>query len=316
MLQRGQSEFTTHVLQQFDMTAEISILADGAKGEAADADHAGHSDAQDLCGGGATLVTRIQQCFDLRTDFQRKLLSEAASIQTIDDFKHWTRASIRPIFPHETLGCGYGRIHAGGVGVDGIITVDYPIEHLKSICNKAGGLDTPILRRWLATREPQLFEAEFPWEETPPEWLEQFRHHDLRNTAAHAVYDSERCIGTYINFHRIPGRLGPGHIEALKLLAPIMHDVICRLIGDMNEASKLDKLRATLSEGERQVLELVARGKVNAEIASVLSISEDAVKHRVTRIFKKFGIENRIQLTRLCVEHEFRMQTEYGLKVR
>jgi ATP/maltotriose-dependent transcriptional regulator MalT len=194
--------------------------------------------------------------------------------------------------------------------------VDYPIEHLKSICNKAGGLDTPILRRWLATREPQLFEAEFPWEETPPEWLEQFRHHDLRNTAAHAVYDSERCIGTYINFHRIPGRLGPGHIEALKLLAPIMHDVICRLIGDMNEASKLDKLRATLSEGERQVLELVARGKVNAEIASVLSISEDAVKHRVTRIFKKFGIENRIQLTRLCVEHEFRMQTEYGLKVR
>jgi DNA-binding NarL/FixJ family response regulator len=110
--------------------------------------------------------------------------------------------------------------------------------------------------------------------------------------------------------------LGPGHIEALKLLAPIMHDVICRLIGDMNEASKLDKLRATLSEGERQVLELVARGKVNPEIASVLSISEDAVKHRVTRIFKKFGIENRIQLTRLCVEHEFRMQTEYGLKVR
>ena len=32
--------------------------------------------------------------------------------------------------------------------------------------------------------------------------------------------------------------------------------------------------------------------------------------------YEKFGIKNRTQLMRLCAEHEFRMQTEYGLKVR
>ena len=244
------------------------------------------------------------------------MLSEAASIQTIDEFKQWTRDAIRPIFPHETLGCGYGRIHAGGVGVDGIIAVDYPIAHLKGICNKAGGLDTPILRRWLVTREPQLFEADMPWPDIPAEWLEQFRKNDMRNAAAHAIYDTERCIGTYHSFHRIPGRLGDKHIEALKLLAPIIHEVICRLIGDLKEVNQLNMLRSTLSPREQQLLQLVGQGKTNQDIAEVFSVKEGTIKHYVANIFKKLGVENRTQLVRLCLEHEMRLQAEYGLKVR
>jgi hypothetical protein len=78
------------------------------------------------------------------------------------------------------LGGGYGRIHAGGVGIDGIVVIDFPVEHLKNICNKAGGIDTPNLRRWLATREPQLFEADSTWPHVPGEWFEHFQRNDMK----------------------------------------------------------------------------------------------------------------------------------------
>ena len=76
---------------------------------------------------------------------------EAVDVETIEDFKEWTRRKIRPVFPHETLACGYGHLHAGGVGLDYAVTVDYPVGHLEGIRNRAGGIDTPILRRWLAS---------------------------------------------------------------------------------------------------------------------------------------------------------------------
>jgi hypothetical protein len=47
------------------------------------------------------------------------------------------------------------------------VTIDYPVGHLDGIRNRAGGIDTPILRRWLATHEPQLFEADDPWPDVP-----------------------------------------------------------------------------------------------------------------------------------------------------
>ena len=72
---------------------------------------------------------------------------EPVSLKTVDEFKEWTRKRIRPIFPHETLACGYGHLHAGGVSLDYMIGVDYPVDHLQKIRNRAGGIDTPILRR-------------------------------------------------------------------------------------------------------------------------------------------------------------------------
>ncbi|AMP15469.1 response regulator transcription factor [Collimonas pratensis] len=243
------------------------------------------------------------------------LTRAAASVQTIDNFKQWTREAIRPIFPHETLGCGYGRIHAGGVGTDGIIAVDYPIEHLKDICNKAGGLDTPILRRWLMTREPQLFDGDVPWPDIPQHWFEQFQRHGMKNVAAHAVYDTERCIGTYHSFHRIPGVLGETHISMLRQLAPIMHEVLCRVIENLNNANAFEVLLSSLSIREREVLRWVAQGKTNREISQAIFLSEMTVKHHLMSIFNKLRMESRAQLIHRLAEHDACAQPEYGVRI-
>jgi len=231
------------------------------------------------------------------------LLESTKSVRSVADFKQWTRDYIRPVLPHETLLCGLGYLHAGGVSLDFLLTVDYPIEHIEAIRNRAGAIDTPILRRWLAVQQPLIFEAERPWPDVSDAWLTSFRHHDLRNAVVHAVADAERCVGTYHSFHRIPGTPGPRHVAALLRLAPLLHQVVCTVIENLstNHRHQEDPLAASLAlltKREREVLRLLMLGKTNSEIASLSALSENTVKHHLTRSFGKLQVKNRAQLVR------------------
>ena len=67
-----------------------------------------------------------------------------------------------------------------------------------------------------------------------------------------------------------------------------------------------------LSEREMQVLAEVARGKTNAEIADVLSLSEKTVRNHVSTILEKLNLSNRVELATYAVEHHIydRMRPE------
>jgi len=51
----------------------------------------------------------------------------------------------------------------------------------------------------------------------------------------------------------------------------------------------------TLTPRERELMELVAQGRDNAQIAAVLSLSDKTVRNHVSSIFRKLGVENRPQ---------------------
>jgi len=61
------------------------------------------------------------------------------------------------------------------------------------------------------------------------------------------------------------------------------------------EPTKAQPLPEPLSERELQVLQLLARGASNLEIAQELVIVVDTVKRHVSHIFSKLGVQNRIQ---------------------
>ncbi|MGH2378607.1 MAG: response regulator transcription factor [Candidatus Limnocylindria bacterium] len=50
-----------------------------------------------------------------------------------------------------------------------------------------------------------------------------------------------------------------------------------------------------------EVLELVARGRSNREIASLLNVSENGVKAHIARLLVKFGVPNRAALVRVAL---------------
>ena len=62
---------------------------------------------------------------------------------------------------------------------------------------------------------------------------------------------------------------------------------------------------AVLSAREREVLELVAQGRDNAQIAARLGLSDKTVRNNVTRIFDKLAVETRAQAIVLARENGF-----------
>jgi DNA-binding CsgD family transcriptional regulator len=244
-----------------------------------------------------------------------QLATSLAAVSSVEQFKAWTRNQLRPVLPHGALICGLGHLHAGGVGLDYLVTVDYPTEHIEAIRNRAGAIDTPILRRWLTTQAPVMFDADEPWPETPKVWLESFRRHQMQNVVADAVYDHVRCVGTYHSVYRLPPPLTAHHADTLHSLVPAMHDALCRVIQRATVGESLGMAVAAMSERERQVIHWLRLGKTNAEIGLLVNLSENTVKHHLTNIFDKFGVSNRAQLVRNLLEIERRQVPGSGTQL-
>ena len=66
-------------------------------------------------------------------------------------------------------------------------------------------------------------------------------------------------------------------------------------------ASAAPDPRADLSPREKQVLEQVALGKSNKEIAASLAIAENTVKNHLKNILDKLHLENRVQAATFAV---------------
>ena len=72
-------------------------------------------------------------------------------------------------------------------------------------------------------------------------------------------------------------------------------------IGDTPDGG--DELLANLSERELSMLRTLARGLSNKAIGNELWITEQTVKFHLTNIYRKLGVENRTQATRVAYEH-------------
>ncbi len=83
------------------------------------------------------------------------------------------------------------------------------------------------------------------------------------------------------------------------LLQPV---VASKLMEHMSRESGAPPEAFSLTEREQEVLNLLAHGKSNKEIAAVLSITERTVKFHVSSIIGKLGVENRTEAAALALQ--------------
>ena len=88
------------------------------------------------------------------------------------------------------------------------------------------------------------------------------------------------------------------------LLAPdVTRRVIARATSEREPARPADSRLNDLTEREAQVLELLARGRSNAEIAAELWLGEATVKTHVSKVLLKLGLRDRVHAVVFAYEN-------------
>ena len=93
---------------------------------------------------------------------------------------------------------------------------------------------------------------------------------------------------------RIVGRGG-------KTLDPISAAAVIEQIRRGNVVSEEDRLAQQLSERELKILDLIADGLTNREIGEQMFLSEKTVKHHVSDILGKLGINRRVEAAAFAI---------------
>jgi two-component system, NarL family, response regulator DevR len=77
---------------------------------------------------------------------------------------------------------------------------------------------------------------------------------------------------------------------------------ITRKVMDAARPGLASDLQKSLSPQERRILDLIAVGKQNKEVASELRLAEGTIRNSLTTIFSKLGVENRIEAVTLYLK--------------
>jgi DNA-binding NarL/FixJ family response regulator len=86
------------------------------------------------------------------------------------------------------------------------------------------------------------------------------------------------------------------------LLDPTLTPRVIQAFGAAAPSRTRAELVAALSEREKDVLRLVARGMSNAEVAAELYLGEATVKTHVSRLLAKLGLRDRVQAVAVAYE--------------
>lgn len=90
------------------------------------------------------------------------------------------------------------------------------------------------------------------------------------------------------------GRVATGGSALSPAVAPALFDAVRQ--GDaMAPPSGKDDLRARLTARETEILDHIAKGRSNAEIASALFVDEKTVKNHINRAYAKLQVSNRAE---------------------
>ena len=111
----------------------------------------------------------------------------------------------------------------------------------------------------------------------------------LKDTPTETLFEAIACV--------MAGRSWLGQSLVSHLL-----EVVRPLLQSANTLS-LGPMPFSLTARERQVLGLVVAGCSNKEIARQCSVSEQTIKHHLTRIFDKVGASNRVELAMVATRH-------------
>ena len=119
-----------------------------------------------------------------------------------------------------------------------------------------------------------------------PLYNDYYRPIGIRHTMALPIYVDRRLLVSFV-FNRASSAFGERELRLAETLRPHLANLY-RLSGPDEPTAP-----AALTAREREVLEWVAAGKTNRDIAAILGARQRTIEKHLERIYEKLGVETR-----------------------
>ncbi|MBG9388544.1 helix-turn-helix transcriptional regulator [Caenimonas aquaedulcis] len=210
------------------------------------------------------------------------------------DLVGWLTGPIRSFFPFERVLLIHGKLIAGEIHITHTLAHGHDEAFLRQLAVKFDLNERGALAHWLAHREPIAIEPAEPPAFASVHELQEIKQFRLGRVAAHGVLSLDSKTGTYFSFCGVPEALSQWHMDALKLLAPVLNERFLNYLAETTESNRVPTNDLTPRQAE--IVRCVLRGMCNKTVARELGISEKTVRNQLTEVFFRLDVQNRTQL--------------------
>ncbi|MFA5040310.1 MAG: LuxR family transcriptional regulator [Bdellovibrionales bacterium] len=179
---------------------------------------------------------------------------------------------------------------------------NYPTDWMKYYVDK-GFADIDAVRRF-----GHLCSGTFAWDAIPSDFFQSRRAQDCRNGGEDAGLKHGVCAPLRGPFGQIAGLAAASDSyedcttpQKLALFNVISYQFYTRFIEIHRNGSREQKALPKLAPREKDVMSWAARGKTNAEISDILSLSPNYVREIVSNVMEKYNASNRVSAVLMAI---------------
>jgi DNA-binding CsgD family transcriptional regulator len=209
----------------------------------------------------------------------------------------WLEGPLRSFFPFQGLVLGCGELVAGLLKVTHLVAVGHEDAYVRQLATTFELEKRGSLKWWFASRQPFFIDPESPPVHTSAFELAEIEQFNLRNVAGHGVLNVKANAGTYFGFSGVREPLSEWHLDALRLMAPVLNDLLLTHIGRA-QVRNADAL-ASLTKRQTEIVRHVVAGFNDKSIARQLGIAEKTVRNQLVDVYNKLSVHKRTELIAL-----------------
>jgi DNA-binding CsgD family transcriptional regulator len=236
-----------------------------------------------------------------QADLQAWLVAITDPTATACGLLNWLTGPLNDFFPHTGIVLGHGELVAGQLRVTHMLAQGHGMPYLQQLSTTFDLAQRGSLQWWFANRHPFVIDPKDPPTHASAFELEEINEFGLRNVAGHGVLNVKANARTYFGFAGVKEPLSGWHLEALRVLTPVLNDLFLAHIAQVEMAPMgARQYPATsienLSPREKSIVRHLVSGMCNKRIAQALGISEKTVRNQLAGIYAGLGVRKRAEL--------------------
>lgn len=233
-------------------------------------------------------------------------MQQSLSIARHVDLFLWLQGNVRQCLPHDVMIAAWGNFSARQLHYDVVSSI--PAVRTQHLINARENIDIlmeSLYRQWREHGDHWVVLNRFSSlaEGNASQTCFLNRLQNMRSLLVYGIRDLRGQNDSLYVFFDAADEF-PVRRLALEMLMPHIDAALRRIeslpVPETLADEAADAMLASLSERERQILRWVKLGKSNYEIALILEISPNTVKHHLKRIFDKLGVSSRLQALNRC----------------